>query len=71
VSRPALDLASSIDRVRGLVDRIVEEKRFSRDAVLDALLEIEAHCQEWREALACDARREEAREGLDAPEDGE
>ena len=68
MSRPALDLASSIDRVRGLVDRIVEEKRFSRDAVLDALLEIETHCQEWREALAS---RHEEREGLDDPEGGE
>jgi hypothetical protein len=58
VSRPTLDLASSIDRVRGLVDRIVEDERSSRDAVLDALLEIETYCQEWREVLACDARRE-------------
>lgn len=71
MSRPTLDLDSSIDRVRGLVDRILEDRRFSREAVLDALLEIETHCQEWREALACEARREEAREGLDALEDGE
>lgn len=71
MSRPTLDLDASIDRVRGLVDRILEDRRFSREAVLDALLEIETHCQEWREALACDARREETREGLDALEDGE
>ena len=58
MSRPTLDLDASIDRVRGLVDRILEDRRFSREAVLDALLEIETHCQEWREALACDARRE-------------
>jgi hypothetical protein len=70
-SRPTPDLESSIDGVRDLLDRLVENRRFSRDAVLDALLEIETYCQEWREALACDARREEAREGLDAPEDGE
>ena len=58
MSRPTLDLDASIDRVRGLVDRILEDRRFSREAVLDALLEIETHCQEWREALACEARRE-------------
>lgn len=58
MSRPTLDLDASIDRVRGLVDRILEDRRFPREAVLDALLEIETHCQEWREALACEARRE-------------
>jgi hypothetical protein len=54
MSRPTLDLDSSIDRVRGLVDRILEDRRFPREAVLDALLQIETYCQ----ALACEARRE-------------
>ena len=58
MSRPTLDLDSSIDRVRGLVDRIYEDRRFPREEVLDALLQIETYCQEWREALACDTRRE-------------
>lgn len=72
MSRPAhLDLSSSIERIRGSVDRLVEDTRFSRDAVFDALLEVETHCQEWREALASDARREREREGLDGPEEGE
>lgn len=67
MSRPALDLKSEIHRALRAVDRLVEDERFSRDAVLDALLDIETHCQEWREALASDARRE----ALDGAGDGE
>lgn len=53
--------------IEGLVDHLVEDPESSRDAVLDALLDIETHCQEWREALASDARRE----ALDGAGDGE
>ena len=57
-SRPTPDLESSIDGVRDLLDQLVENRRFARDTVLDALLEIETHCQEWRAALACITKRE-------------
>ena len=71
MSRPIYSLDASVERIRGLLDRIIEDDRFSQESVVEALMEIETHCQEGREALACDARREEAREGLDALEDGE
>jgi hypothetical protein len=68
VSRPIYSLDASVERIRGLLDRIIEDDRFSQESVVEALTEIETHCQEGREALAS---RHEEREGLDDPEGGE
>lgn len=67
MSRPVYSLDASVERIRGQIDRLVEDDRFSHDTVFDALLEIETHCQEWREAIS--ARKPGAR--LDASGDGE
>ena len=67
MSRPAYPLNAALERIRGQVDRLVEDDRLTRDEVFDALLEVETHCQEWRESLASRTQGEP----LDAPEEGE